>query len=368
MKFISLCWNLIDESGHNAAYSRSFTQALTISGHENLVLVPRNCIAERKLGNWHYIFPMRDKKNNAYSKIKYLFELTIALFKFSLVGKNNIIFLESFTTIQFLLTITYAFYKFNNINKLCFLFRNNNDINFFNKIFYKVIARVYKFIFPRKLHLYTDSDYLKTFFEEKFGIEFTTLPIPHTDNIVHSEYYEKNLNSEIILWWPGAPRSEKGLKIINIISQKIKNSSNITLYLSEKSKGVVFSDQVKAVSDPMSESQYMNCLLKSDFILLPYDKKVYSMATSGIFVESIFSGKIPLVSEGTWMALELLKNNLPELIFDWTSLNFLDQLSDIASNPNIIHKLKIMNQKYINYHNISSYSDILHKSLMEGFA
>ncbi len=363
MKFISLCWNLIDESGHNAAYSRSFTQALAILGHENLVLVPKHCTAERKLGSWYYIFPRR-KNNTIYSKIKYLINLTISLFEFKLETSNNIIFLESFTTIQFIITIIYTLLKNSNVKNLCLLFRNNNDINEFNIIIYKVVFRIFNSISPKKLCLYTDSDTLKIFFEEKFNLPFCVLPIPHTDNILCSEFFEKKSNS-IIMWWPGAPRPEKGLQIINKISHKVNNLSNIKLYLSEKTQGVIFSNQVIATSDPMSEIDYVNMLRKSDFILIPYDQKVYSLATSGIFVEAIFSGKIPLVSKDTWMASELIKNNLPELIFDWTNLNFLDNLNDILSNSYIINKLKIMNLNYRNFHNISSYSIVLNKSLME---
>ena len=54
-----------------------------------------------------------------------------------------------------------------------------------------------------------------------------------------------------------------------------------------------------------------------DFVLLPYDKKIYAECNLGIFVEAIVAGKITLVSADTWMAYELNKFKLTELVIDW---------------------------------------------------
>lgn len=52
-------------------------------------------------------------------------------------------------------------------------------------------------------------------------------------------------------------------------------------------------------------------------MLIPYDAIAYQERTSGVFTEAVMAGNIPLTTTNTWMARELLKFGLDNLIISW---------------------------------------------------
>ena len=80
-------------------------------------------------------------------------------------------------------------------------------------------------------------------------------------------------------------------------------------------------DGMQAVSLPthLTRTEYLMQLAISDLVLLPYDALAYKERTSGIFIETIVAGKMPAVTRGTWMAGELARYDLSELIVDWNA-------------------------------------------------
>ena len=88
----------------------------------------------------------------------------------------------------------------------------------------------------------------------------------------------------------------------------------------------------------MTREEYYSWLHLSQVILLPYDSFEYGSRTSGIFTECIVSGKIPLVTNNTWMSHECLKYNLTELIIDWHNPKYVfDNIKKIPQS-NIISR------------------------------
>ncbi len=67
---------------------------------------------------------------------------------------------------------------------------------------------------------------------------------------------------------------------------------------------------------PVRETEYMEYLQQSDIVLLPYDYRVYSGRTSGIFAESVAFGKVTVVPRGTWMAEQLRGNRGAGTVFE----------------------------------------------------
>ena len=104
-------------------------------------------------------------------------------------------------------------------------------------------------------------------------------------------------------------------------------------------------------------------MLGSDIILLPYAPSSYRFRTSGIFVEAITMGKIALTTKNTWMAYELEKYDLKELIIDWDAPTIVQKLEEIYLNKSIREKLKFMTNEYCKFHNIETFAKKL-KSLI----
>jgi hypothetical protein len=92
-------------------------------------------------------------------------------------------------------------------------------------------------------------------------------------------------------------------------------------------------------------------------ILLPYDSWRYGEATSGAFVESVAAGKFPLVSRGTWMAYELEKFGLNELVIDWKSDRLFDIIVELSASASVAEKFAVMRTAYRRFHNESCYAE-----------
>jgi hypothetical protein len=188
------------------------------------------------------------------------------------------------------------------------------------------------------------------------------LPIPHTPTIFKTEIIEPS--SELILWLPGAPRMEKGINHIKKMAAITNQYAQKMKLIIAKSSGVLSLDggmSVELVNERISRDEYERQFILSDFILLLYDVDLYSESTSGIFVEAIVSGTLPLVSKGTWMEYELIKYGLGELAIDCNSDSLLQDIISI-SNSNIINKkLQEMQNIYKDFHSKSSFSKSLKK-------
>ena len=119
--------------------------------------------------------------------------------------------------------------------------------------------------------------------------------------------------------------------------------------------------QVQTVANPLSEEEYANTLKRADMILLPYDARRYGEATSGVFVESVVFGKLPLVSRGTWMAFELEKFGLNELVIDWNDEQLYSLIADLSSRAATAEKFSQMRKAYCQLHNETSYASEMNR-------
>ena len=64
------------------------------------------------------------------------------------------------------------------------------------------------------------------------------------------------------------------------------------------------------IEENLSREVYLRYLNESDAILLPYNIWNYQYSSSGIFIEAVSAGKVPLVSDGLWISGELKKHDL----------------------------------------------------------
>ena len=70
-------------------------------------------------------------------------------------------------------------------------------------------------------------------------------------------------------------------------------------------------------------------------------------------------GKIPVVAEQTWMANELSKFGLDDLILNWESPHIWERISRIIHDITINENLKKMKEKYLTVYNLENYTSII---------
>ncbi|NGX53929.1 MAG: hypothetical protein K1000chlam4_00650 [Chlamydiae bacterium] len=98
---------------------------------------------------------------------------------------------------------------------------------------------------------------------------------------------------------------------------------------------------------------------KCDVVLLPYDPKIYACGTSGIFVEAICAGKMVLVKDKSWLAYELKRFKLDQLIVDWENPYFFSYLNTLLDDSTIKKRLEKMRKAYLNFHSVESFAKTL---------
>jgi hypothetical protein len=269
-----------------------------------------------------------------------------------------VLFIEDFSYIELISFVSAILCSNKKINRILILLRYSK--NSFSFIIYIInILIISKGI---KIDYFTDSEILKSKWSDYLKMDVATLPIPIDKiNIRSIENYKK-------VWWPGYPRKEKGL---NIIIKLVIMNNNISFYLNQIMKKYHYFDNSKNIiylDEILEKKQYNDIFSKVRYIILPYDELRYSESTSGIFVEAVLYKKIPIVQKNTWMASELEKFSLNELILDFNYIElekYINYIEKISSDKLIFIKLNIMRYQYEKFHNIDNYSKILKFNLFK---
>jgi hypothetical protein len=342
-RFFSLAPNLVDEGGHDMIYHECVEKAATLIASQTYILTAKNCLIERD--NWTPFFTAYQS-----SKIKHLFvRMQEFLNLFSNRG-GDIFFLESFTLTD-LLALTFAFIlKGKRRTKIAVVIRSDLHQLKMRGVFHKFLFSLLRS--KATLFLFTDSEIIQK------AIPSYLLPIPHTEppscfGIKGNSY----------LWWPGTPRLSKGLNEIQHLASQLTEEHQIEVTLAETTPITFSTPHIRKILHPLPRPDYLSELHRCTGVLLPYDPAIYRGGTSGIFVEAIIAGKMPFVKEGTWMAHELRKFNLPELILDWESSDLPIKIAQLLKSDQLLSKLSLMMENYRSFHSQDRFASILQETL-----
>ncbi len=99
--------------------------------------------------------------------------------------------------------------------------------------------------------------------------------------------------------------------------------------------------------------------MASDVILLPYDSAIYAARTSGIFCEAISAGKLTVVIDGIWIASELRRHKLDELIIDRHGDNLAERVFQLHEDAEVRRKIVEMQMAYRALHNTHGFTSAL---------
>ena len=136
-----------------------------------------------------------------------------------------------------------------------------------------------------------------------------------------------------------------------------KKSLNIKIIISERAKNELPRDQnIEFIDANLTREEYCSWMKFSDLILLPYYSESYRARSSGVFIEAICAGAIPITTKNTWMASELEKFGLEKLLVDWQSDNLVEIFQSILKDQQIRQKLVQMQQHYRSFHSIENFA------------
>jgi len=363
LKIYSLIFWMKDEGGHHFEYNRYFQKAANLNGWKFQAYIPYGFKGKipkdwkKKLFSVFLIL-----KPNIFKRILKPFLNIFPLYKIlkRAKGENAYILIEDFGLVElfvFLLSSLFCVYRSNLILVFRYVFCKNTLKGKISKILFFLLKKIFK----KNLILFTDSEIIQK--KLKCFFKVNILPIPHTKQIIRDT--KKILKKEKLFLWPGRPREDKGLKNIKILANLLKTSKknkNIKLVLTETDE-IQKDKNIKFLKPSLPRKDYEKWMQISDLILLPYLQEEFHSRTSGIFVEAISFLKKVIVLKNTWMAHELKKFDLKELIIDWKKENLLENLEKIEKDLKIDKKIKHMQKSYIQFHSLKFFSKILKEQI-----
>lgn len=235
----------------------------------------------------------------------------------------------------------------------------------FDSLKFRGIVRqaIYRFLHRKinnRLKLITDSFLLQLELGKRLRLPLHVLPLPHTT--LPMEIQQKTHSVDRIrCYWAGPPRLTKGWEDIRYILTLRSPTETIEMVASQEAGLTSSTIQTIALPSVLKHQQYWQELINCDVLLFPYHPVLYRYSTSGIFVEGVIAGKIPVVRDDTWMASELRRFDLQELIVDWRDRNFWQNIVRLSKDFDVTHKLVLMRQEYQTFHSEKNFAACLTK-------
>jgi len=375
IRVISLIPNLMGGEGHIIPYHQAVGQAVRQLGWEHRILAPSDAqipdfppagspllpIIELELeGNlWQKLGRLKD----AIAFAQVLAQQLNALMTSS--DSPTVIFLERFIHLQ-LLALAIALYQVpTRMLSVWLLYRRDTHLDKTRWI-YKLLNQLIAWrLGDRQWQLLTDSELLAQSLAQYFAQPVSVMPIPHTDVLDSNVLNSEDKIPQLLCWWPGAPREEKGWhRLKALVATAHPRADQICLLAAESANLTAIANGVlsKAIPDHLSRKDYNYWLSLCEIVLLPYDSEAYRERTSGIFTECIIAGKMPLVTPHTWMARELAQYQLQDLVIDWEAgEQVIDKILELSHDQPIGDKLNAMQSVYLLRHNVGSFAEQLGK-------
>ncbi|OGX27124.1 MAG: hypothetical protein A3J51_03075 [Omnitrophica WOR_2 bacterium RIFCSPHIGHO2_02_FULL_45_21] len=267
--------------------------------------------------------------------------------------------------------------------------RNSKILTALLGFFYKLACNVFLGRLKDKVVYLTDSELLKKEYEALLNREVLLCPIPLNPFVFkigkESDASQKNIpNGRIVISYVGGARYNKGfdtfvdmairLNSDKELSEKIffvlqldihpQRGKDRKIVCSAVEKIESFServDNIRIVRGTLPMQKYYRLLSESQIIVLPYRDEAYKSATANILVETILLGKVPVVSSNTWMAYELSKFGLKELVFEiGSTLNLAQTIKKIALGYSYyLEKIRWAQPCWKEFHSVCNLVDLL---------
>ncbi len=223
---------------------------------------------------------------------------------------------------------------------------------------------------PHKLLVTTQTEALALLWERTLDHPVSVMPFPSFP--IEQVPVLNRQDDRILCWFAGPPYPwKKKEHIQSLLDSPHPAAKQLTIMYSTEArltigKGLANGRPLPAVLD---HDRYLCLLASADLMLLPYDPgHGRDVATSGIFIETILAGNTPVVSDGTWMASELRKFGLNELIVDWTSDSLPATLVALKEDATIASRLEPMRQHYRHYYSTDNFTAALSELLATQYA
>jgi hypothetical protein len=345
MKMITLAQYCVQGTGHDLAYHGALHQLKGDLIKEVVTYIPKSHALGELPPTWQQFFSQPKSRFGVFP-----FRLFDYTRMYLLAKTPTVIFLETFNVQDFIAFFISTFLWASGQHTVCVLYRDGKEWSVWRKQLQQRISRWFQKRLGSRYIALTDSELVAN----SLGKKTTVVPIPHVP--VNTTSFKAA--TPLILWFPGAPRVEKGIEQIRHLV-KTQVDDEVLLFISEEAniRGSQF--KITFLEKFIPREKYLEILDRAHVILLPYDDTLYRSRTSGPFVEAIVAGKWVVTTKGTWMAYELTRFGLEELIVDWANPCLLQEIRKTIGSALVQGKMDKMAKSYREFHSQSKFEDVL---------
>jgi hypothetical protein len=223
-----------------------------------------------------------------------------------------------------------------------------------------------------KLILCTDTVLLQDHLRVTLKKNVSSLPIPHACNKSsdHQEKEEIGLD-EIKIWGLSCAGENKGEQYFANLLKNTDRPCDAQFFVRstflEKNK-IPRRPYINVISSELDAERFVSLLHTCNIVLLPYfggEGEAYKLSSSGIFVDAVTAGLLPLVTKDTWMEYELNRFNLNELVVDWSKytnpFDLCALINRLICAKNTMRKLDDMRHSYATFHTPNGFLKALYQ-------
>lgn len=122
--------------------------------------------------------------------------------------------------------------------------------------------------------------------------------------LIKKSCLKENNDSQIAVYMPSLLTDGKGFDFTQAFISEIADAHAIRFYIRDKSNKLdkPSNSNINYIIGDLKDNEVFKIYENSDFVIIPYDSKTFQMRTSGVIVDCLLFGSIPIVFEGTWMA------------------------------------------------------------------
>lgn len=314
------------------------------------------------------------------------------------IKEKDVIFVPTFYIFEFIFLGWFFGIKYRQLAKKDFklnimlrfrYIRNSRALTLLLGFSYKLVCNVFLERLKGRVVYLTDSELLKKEYEALLKRKIMLCPIPLNPfifEISEGKALARKIppSDRIVISYAGGARYNKGFDTFTDmaiglysdkeLSEKITFAVQLDIHpqaggdikiVREAVRKIEYfckrSNNIKIIRGALAMREYYRLLSESHIIVLPYRDEAYKSSTANILIESVLLEKVPVVSCNTWMAYELAKSGLQDLIFEAGNVLSLTQaIKKIVLNYAYYHeRIKAIQPLWSEFHSAGRLVDML---------
>lgn len=370
---VSVIPNLRSRAGHHWDYNLSVGRAAESIGLRHEAAIPTQCDWEGIPAHWHRCLDWRrDTSATGFARSR---DTAVQAWRFfrSLTDwlarrpappspEREIVFVDDFLPIQ-LGCVALAMYAAGRGKRsLWILYRYNSAWVRASLWWHRWCLGLADRATGGRVRILTDSEAIARALRGMLHRPVQVVPIPHTSGHPAVARRDPSEASVLRCWWPGPPRPPKGPQhVAALLRSRVPEAARL-MVVAARSSGFAPSPggpRLDLIDDALSREDYLAEFSRTDVVLLPYEPSMYAESTSGIFVEAVMFGAIPVVTRETWMAGELARFGLQCLAIDWGRPDLAPWIAGLPADGELRQKIAALREHYLGYHSESGYAEAL---------